>query len=212
VLRERARSVLADSRFQRTLPESPEGTGRPGEAWPGRRGGEWEVPGASAPPPPAIELPLPAGTALSHLVLYVILFVLFVLLVLWLARFVRERWGRPDRASGALPEASRARREPPLPDAAALAEAGRYAEAVHALLLQAIARLAERTRTPLPPSRTSREIARLLPLREDVRRPFAELVRAVEVSLFGGAPVGPDDYRRSLEIYRSVFGGSGGSA
>ena len=54
-------------------------------------------------------------------------------------------------------------------DAARLAAEGRYAEAVHALLLAAIRHFAERSRMAIQPSRTSRELVRLLPLGPEAR-------------------------------------------
>jgi hypothetical protein len=89
-------------------------------------------------------------------------------------------------------------------DAARLAGQGRYAEAVHALLLAAIRHFAERSRTAIQPSRTSRELVRLLPLGPEAREAFAELVRTVELSLFGGAEVGAEDYERNLARFQEL--------
>jgi len=208
-LSERARTILQDSRFQKSLPDSRGGRGMGGGFGnPGpQRGGE-AGPGSAAPPSRPVRLPVGGLLApLAEVLAWVLLGVVLVLLGLWIARAIAERQGKkPEPAPEPLPSGSPVRREPPLDAAAALAAQGRYAEAVHVLLLQAIRQLAERTRTVLPPSRTSREIARLLPLRDEVREPFWELVRAVEVSLFGGLPVGPDDYQRSLAHYRTVLG------
>jgi Domain of unknown function (DUF4129) len=75
---------------------------------------------------------------------------------------------------------------------------------VHALLLAAIRHFAERSRVPVQPSRTSRELVRLLPLGPDAREAFSDLVRMVELSLFGGAPVSAEDYQSSLTRFRAL--------
>jgi hypothetical protein len=95
-------------------------------------------------------------------------------------------------------------REPTFDEAARLAAEGRYAEAVHALLLAAIRHFAERSRMAVQPSRTSRELVRLLPLGGATREAFTELVGTVERSLFGGVPVGAEDYVRSLSRFRAL--------
>ncbi len=48
-------------------------------------------------------------------------------------------------------------------------------------------------------------MSRLLPLQAEAREAFAGLVRTVEISLFGGLPAGPDDYRTSLERVRLLL-------
>jgi hypothetical protein len=94
-------------------------------------------------------------------------------------------------------------------DPAGLAAEGRYMEAVHALLLAAIALLSRRFRLPLPPSRTSRELLRALPLQGAAREAFAGLVGTVERSWFGGAAIGPEEYEASVERFRKVEGREG---
>lgn len=94
----------------------------------------------------------------------------------------------------ARPEAGAPRRDPALGDADRLADAGDFREALHVLLLVAIAAGARRAASPLPPSATSRELRSLLPLTEALRDRFAALVAAVERSLFGERPVDAGDY------------------
>jgi hypothetical protein len=74
------------------------------------------------------------------------------------------------------------------------------------LLLQAIRILSGRLPAPLPPSSTSRELLRLVPLSAEAQQAFAGMVRAVGLSLFGGAPVGPEEYRENRERFRIVSG------
>src|SRR5262249_38684250 len=104
----------------------------------------------------------------------------------------------PEEEPAALPRA-------PLPDPEALAGAGRYAEAIHAVWLRTLAELAARQRLSLPPSQTTREIAAAGPASAQARPALRALVGAVEESLFGGRPVGPDEYRSSLDNAKRVL-------
>jgi len=186
-LRERARSVLADARYQRQL-SSSRGSGA--------RGGDLgDAPRMALPPPVLAAL---GSARLAQLVLLVLAGAALALLALWAFRFWRAR--RRKAAPAAVPPSpAGGEARPPLAgDAERLLAAGRYAEAVHALLLHALRQLADRFRVAIPPSRTSREILALLPLKAERREALAELVRTVERSLFGGAPVGREDYERSL--------------
>jgi hypothetical protein len=103
-------------------------------------------------------------------------------------------------ASGAAPPAT----EPAagLPQAAlgpaeALAADGRFAEAVHRLLIDALAFLAARASHSIPRSWTSREILGALRLTPTAREALRALVDAVEISRFGGRPVGEADWLRA---------------
>lgn len=199
-VRQRVREVLADERYQRDLPTARE---------PLRAAEMPEVPEL-----PPVTIDPAAGQAvvgLAQVTLYLLLAVAAVLAVVWVARAVAEA---RERASASPGEAGPAgtvdrEREPALADADRLAAAGRWAEAVHALLLIAARHLAARYSVPLAASSTSRELCRALPLAGEAREAFAGLVRTVEVSLFGGAAVGPDDYRSSLERCRRLLGGRG---
>jgi len=199
-IQRKALAVLADPRFQRELPQHPEDKGevdtrpRPTE-------------GSGAQISPSVAFPaLGVGAFLAKIV-FIVLLVVAVLLVLgWL---FREAMGRARKAAveadGAEEGAAAApEREPAFEDAARLAAEGRFAEAIHALLLAAIRHFAEHSRTPVQPSRTSRELVRLLPLGAETRDAFSELVRAVELSLFGGAPVSREEYERSLTRFRAL--------
>ncbi len=150
---------------------------------------------------------LGAGALLAKIVFIVLLVVAVVLLAGWLLRGLISRGRAPEAAAGSGESAAAAdvaEREPLFEDAAQLASQGRYAEAIHVLLLAAIRHFAERSRVPVQPSRTSRELVRLLPLGPEPREAFTELVRTVELSLFGGAAVGRDDYERSLSRFRAL--------
>jgi hypothetical protein len=190
--------VLADPRYQRELPPH----GEKGSTPPGLTGGGG----------PILLPALGAAAPLAKLVLYALLAAAALLLVLGLSQAVARRRrrlrGRPDPASAETPEESRkkAPADALLADASRLAAQGLYGEAIHVLLLASIRHLAERSRVSLPESRTSREVARLLPLGPEARPAFDELVRAVERSLFGGLPAGPGDYERNLARFRQLTG------
>ena len=193
----KASAILADPRFQSDLPPH----GHPGDLdEPGDR------PAFSGSGPSRVAVPMMGAGAALGKVLFLVLLVVVVLLALgWLLQNVP--WGRRREipAAGDQPVAAAAEEpEPRFEDAARLAAEGRYAEAVHALLLASIRHFAERSRVAVQPSRTSRELVRLLPLGPDTRETFAELVRMVELSLFGGAPVSAEDYERSLARFRAL--------
>ena len=201
-VRARARAALEDPRFQRALPSHDE------PADPKRRRGADDpnaIPGGDLPD---VSLPvLGAGAVLAKVIFIVLLVAAGVLIVGWIARELLARRRGAGPRSGPEVEASpaaTAERALVFDDASRLAGQGRYAEAVHALLLAAIRHFAERSRTAIQPSRTSRELVRLLPLGPEAREAFAELVRTVELSLFGGAAVGAEEYEHNLARFQAL--------
>ena len=208
-VRERARTVLGKG-YQQDLPGAPNGEGGDG---PG--GSSRLPPGLSSPPgdPGAASTAVLGGAALS-LLIWVTLGMLgvavLVLLATWIVRDLPSRGVRSRTRPGPAPPGSPDRpdpeRGPDLADAERLAAQERWTEAVHLLLLVAIRHLSVRFSIPQAASRTSREISRLVPLQREARDAFAGLVRTVEISLFGGVPVGPDEYRTSLESVRRLLG------
>lgn len=195
--------MLADPGFQRELPAhaQPANPDAPADRSP-----ELRLPNEGGGSSSTAFPSLGAGAFLAKIVFLVLLVVVVLLLLGWLLREVLGR-GRKTAVESGTPEETAAdapEREPAFEDASRLAAEGRYAEAIHALLLAAIRYFAERSRTPIQPSRTSRELVRLLPLGAETREAFTELVRAVEVSLFGGVAVGPEEYERSLSRFRSL--------
>ena len=91
-----------------------------------------------------------------------------------------------------------------LEDSDRLAASGRFDEAIHVLLLVAIRSLSAESGGDPRPSSTARELVRTFGLEGERRRAFADLVRAVELSLFGGRPVAEDDYARCRDTYRTL--------
>lgn len=209
-IRQKVKSVL-DRTYQQTLPGAEKGSGGGADRGPDSR--------PSSPPGegrPRAGIAAPAAGALSWLslvLLGVLAVVAVCLLVIWMVQNVpsaraKARRPKPDAEPGApAPREEPARETGPSPsEAERLAAEGRWAEAVHALLLIAVRRLCARFSVPHASSRTSRELCRALPLQGEAREAFAGLVRTVEVSLFGGLPLGPDDYRASLERFRLLEG------
>jgi hypothetical protein len=76
-----------------------------------------------------------------------------------------------------------------LSDADALAAEGRFAEAVHLLLLRSINDIDGRLPNTVRPALTARDIADLSRLPAAARPAFKRIARVVEASLFGGQPV-----------------------
>jgi hypothetical protein len=89
-----------------------------------------------------------------------------------------------------------ARRDPTVVLAAAdeLAREGRYAEAMHVLLLRGLADIRARLDEPFADSLTSREILRSTRLPERARDSLRDVVGRVEWTYFGEYPAGQDDY------------------
>ncbi len=179
-LRERAAALLREGGYQATLPRDP------------------------APPRP-FDLPLGPLELLLRILLWTAAAVAVALAVSWLVR----RLSHPT-ADVEVPEAPPAAPVTiPIASAEALAREGRFAEAIHALLLETLQALSRAAR--LAPSLTSREIVARVPLPARAGEALAGLVAAVERSRFGGATAGEEDYRSCLgrfhaflETYRGV--------
>lgn len=180
-VRERAAAVLREGGYQTALPEDA-----------GARG--------------SFELPLGPLELLLRLFLWTALAVAAVLAVVWLARRlapgVRDVVVEdgPEPAPAAFPAAT----------AEALAAEGRFAEAIHALLLDTLAALSRAAR--LAPSLTSREILSAVPLPPAAREALGGLVAAVERSRFGGAEAGEGDYRACHARFRAFLESYRGAA
>jgi len=92
-----------------------------------------------------------------------------------------------------------------------LAAQGRYAEAMHVLLLRAVAELRERLEVSFADSLTSREILRRAPLESAARQAFARIIGDVELTHFGDALAAREDYlgcRGQYETLRHALAGA----
>jgi hypothetical protein len=103
----------------------------------------------------------------------------------------RGAWG--DDEDGALAAGPRAP-EVVLGAADELAAQGRFVEAMHVLLLQALAEIRRRLEEEFADSMTSREILRSKQLSDELRRPLRDVVARVEWTYFGEHPAARDDY------------------
>lgn len=88
-----------------------------------------------------------------------------------------------------------------LEEADALAAEGKYAEAIHHLLFRSIEDISNRRPNLVRPALTSREIAASRAIPSRAGELFASIARLVERSLFGGRPVGENDWVRARGAY-----------
>lgn len=88
-----------------------------------------------------------------------------------------------------------------LREADALAKQGRYSEAIHHLLFRSIEDISRRRPSLVRPALTSREIGSADAIPAQAREIFVGIVQVVERSLFGGRPVGCDDWRSARAAY-----------
>ena len=95
-----------------------------------------------------------------------------------------------------------------LGDADRLAAEGRHLDAARLLLACGLDAIAKRYPGLLRPTTTSRDLAREPALPSGLRTGFAQVARAVEVGLFGGRPIGPQDYAECRQAFvTSALGG-----
>jgi len=107
------------------------------------------------------------------------------------------RVGRDGAWAGEEAGGAEAQTQPPaiaLGAADDLAAQGRFAEAMHVLLLHALTVIRRRLDEPFADSMTSREILRSRQLPDGLRAPLREVVGRVEWSYFGEHPAVRDDY------------------
>ena len=133
-----------------------------------------------------------------------------VLIVLIYQRLRHGRWRLPWGSKQELthipaedeewaPEAAPVRSW--LEEADALAKQGRFAEAIHHLLLRSVDDIARRRPRLVRPALTSRELAASDGIPAAARELFAAIARLVERSLFGGRDVGPADWDSARSAY-----------
>jgi len=173
-LAEDARRILEDGGYQRSLPQE-------------------------SPPLELHSLSLGPLDTLLRILLWALLVVAALVALAWLVQRLRGRARdillEPEQ--GPVPLAF------PVTSAERLAAEGRYAEAIHVLLLETLAALSRARK--LAPSLTSREIVGRVALPRPAREALTGLVQAVEISRFGGAPAGEPDYRACLERFHAFL-------
>lgn len=159
---------------------------------------QFELRGVEPPPPPPgwlqplIELLSAMGPVFK--VVFWLGLAALVVAILWFIGRELIRIRLPDRTKkldleddGWRPAPAAARAL--LSDADALAAEGRFAEAVHLLLLRSINDIDGRLPNTVRPALTARDIAGLSRLPVAARPAFDRIARVVESSLFGGRPV-----------------------
>lgn len=135
--------------------------------------------------------------------------VAIVLAILWF--IVREilRIRLPDRHRPKAPTGETDWRPAPaaalalLSDADALADQGRFDEAVHLILLRSIGDIDGRLPNSVRPALTARDIGALKRLPDAARPAFERIARAVEASLFGGRPVDRAAFTECRQAYEA---------
>ncbi len=168
---EEVRRLLDDPSYQRALPKTS---------------------------PDLPQLDLPWLGRLLEILAYTGAAVLAALLLAFVLNRLLARRAR-DAAVEAQDEAAAPALHVDLDEPGRLAAAGRFAEAIHQLLLETLAALSRASR--LPPSYTSREILAGARLPARAREALSGLVLAVELSRFGGAPAGEEDYRACVRRF-----------
>ena len=99
------------------------------------------------------------------------------------------------------PSAQRA--EALLSDADQLAEQGRFAEAVHLILMRSVDDFAGHRPGMVKPALTSRELAELDALPPQARSAFSQIAQVVERSLFGGREVDAQRFAECRAAYHN---------
>jgi hypothetical protein len=90
-------------------------------------------------------------------------------------------------------------------DADRLAAEGRFAEAMHTLLLQTLAELRSRLAQGFAPSLTSREVARAVSIPDSARLALQGLVGKVEPIYFGNGSAEAADYASCRAFYSALM-------
>ncbi|HVY97901.1 MAG TPA: DUF4129 domain-containing protein [Dongiaceae bacterium] len=179
---------------------------------------EAETPDIQRDPPPEKPLPPPPQIPRVHLNLgwlpYAILALIAVGLLFLVGRYVHYRSGlnAADRDGPAAPGTStyalapdEAERDHTFDEVDALAAQGAFGEAIHRLLLLVQERLRSRLEHGFQTSLTSREILRRAKLPGEAKTAFANLVAAVEITLFGQQHANRATYDLCRENSRRVL-------
>jgi len=215
---DRAADRVLDGRFQRRMPgEEDEVKPGAGGAHAPRRHGDLRA----APPPGQRWAARDEGSPLGRLAQWILWGAIGIAIFLAVLSLVGAL-SRGDRdiepVAGKSPDApgiDRAVIERPLGDADELARQGRFAEAIHTLLLRTLQELARTSSMRLQASMTSREILSRVPLLGDARVALSGLVTAVELTHFGDDVPGAPDYERcrdQFHVFASAYRRGGGVA
>ena len=142
----------------------------------------------------------PAARAVASTTLWVVMIATGLVLLVLLGRgFLSPKPHEEQGSTGYVVDDQVVAR--PLGDAAALAERGLFAQAIHTLLLRTLQELSARTPEPVPPSLTSRDILARVQLPEPARVALSGLIDVVEVTHFGGHVPDEPSYHLCLERF-----------
>lgn len=143
-------------------------------------------------------------------ILWILLGIVGIAVAVVIGRELMQRpaVGKPVANDPALPPPDPLRIEAgTLDDAERLARDGRFAEAIHVLLLRTFDDIGRQA--ALPKAFTSREILARVRTADDARQALGHLVTSVELCIFGGAEPGADDYARCRASFERVLGAKG---
>ncbi len=168
--------------------------------------------GATPQPPGAGRFPmlhrptLPSMSGAGSLLVFALVITFTLVLVLLLLASVRAHWQGPKLGTSVLRRSAGPRAPPVMPptDFEELAAQERYGEAVHALLLHALAALAP---APAPPL-TAREALRSTRLTGERHAALRALVAEAERFWFGGERALRADFEHCQELWRCVRDGA----
>jgi len=141
------------------------------------------------------------GLPLLTILLLAVAAIVLVVLAFFVASVVRDR-RRPavaDPAAEIAPTPSFQLSGAPLERAEAAAREGRFADAIHLLLLGTIEEIRASLGFEAHPSLTSREILGRAPLPDGAEPPLGGIIREVEWSHFGARGATETEYRRCVE-------------
>jgi hypothetical protein len=170
------------------------------------RSGQYGVPvGRAEPKRACFELP-----SIGNWLLWAVCGVLVALVLFGVVRALIDWRRRPRPAAAAAPAAAATvGTAPALEDFEQLAAAGRFAEAVHAMLLQAFVLLAEQRGRPWPRAETGREILAAVGGFGIADGGLRGVFATVEGSHFGGRGVSATDFADCRQQFTSWRAGRG---
>jgi hypothetical protein len=189
------REIAASGRYQLELP-GPDDLG-PDRADPARE----SAGDLASSPSGGVDLGLAAP---ASVLLWIVLGVFVVVFGLQLFAALRDRQRPTREPARARPPAAAAPTAPAaavIPDHERLAAEGRFAAAVHALLLAALRLLAERRTRPFPVAATGREILGAVGGLTAGDRSLVELLHCAERAWFGGSALNDATYQHCRDLF-----------
>lgn len=157
---------------------------------------------------------IPTEVATGILIAAIVIF-LGILLLSWHGNARGSRLARDgidDDPTGEKAAAVQTRMAAVRLEADELAGQGRYAEAMHVLLLQSVGEMRLRLRVPISVALTSREILDRIALEPEAHDALSDIIGRVEISYFGTHEPGRDEYSLCRASYSTLVALLGGAA